>query len=257
MSADRAVRVSGDGRAPRRAFLRANPFPHPLTSGFFYREKMRAIHRVAPEREFATILEIGGGQSGLTALLYPRARIVNLDRVREYASAAPNARPALSFVCGDATMLPFAPASMDAVTCFDVLEHVGDDRRALDEALRVLRPGGALLVSSPNERWRFPYHAVMRALCPGEEAIMREWGHVRRGYALSRLDAMLALPHAGAASFITPWTAVSHDLAFSRLPGPLRTLACAAVAPVVWLASLFDDSGRGTETVALWIKTGG
>jgi hypothetical protein len=77
---------------------------------------------------------------------------------------------------------------------------------------------------------------------------------VRPGYALAQLDAMLALPHAAAASFITPWTAVSHDFAYSRLPAPVRQLACAAVAPVVWVASFFDDGRRGTETVALWIK---
>jgi SAM-dependent methyltransferase len=240
------------GRTTRRAFLRANPFPHPLTSGLFYREKMRAIHRVAPERDFPTILEIGGGGSGLTALLYPGARVVNLDPAREFAAAAPGS--SLAFVCGDATMLPLAAASVDAVTLFDVLEHVADDRRALAETLRVLRPGGVLLISSPNERWRFPYHPVMRALCPSEDAIMREWGHVRRGYTLPQLDSMLGLPHADAASFITPWTAVSHDLAFSRLPAPIRELACAVLAPVVWLAALVDDHRHGTETVAAWIK---
>jgi SAM-dependent methyltransferase len=240
------------GRATRRAFLRGNPFPHPLTSGLFYREKMRAIHRVAPDRDFPTILEIGGGRSGLTALLYPGARIVNLDRARELAGAAPNV--ALTFVCGDATMLPLAAASVDAVTLFDVLEHVDDDRRALEDALRVLRPGGALLISSPNERWRFPYHPIMRRLCPDEDAIMREWGHVRRGYALPALDSLVGVSHDGAASFITPWTAVSHDIAFSRLPAPIRELACAVLAPVVWLATLVGDGRRGTETVAVWIK---
>jgi SAM-dependent methyltransferase len=242
------------GRATRRAFLRANPFPHGLTSGFFYREKMRAIHRVAPERTFRTIVEIGGGQSGLTALLYPGARVVNLERAREYARASPNRRRAVTFVCGDATALPFPAGSVDAVTLFDVLEHVGDDATALHEALRVLRPGGALLISTPNERWRFPYHRAMRPLCPSATTIMADWGHVRRGYALEQLDGMLSLPHAAASSFITPWTAVSHDLAFSRLPAPVRHLTCAALAPVVWIASLFDDGRRGTETVAAWIK---
>src|SRR5262249_54074544 len=154
---------------------------------------------------------------------------------REYAHAA--ARP-LSFVCGDATHLPLASASVDAVTLFDVLEHVVDDAGALREALRVLRPGGALLISAPNERWRFPYYRFMRGLCPSDAAIMAEWGHVRRGYAVAQLDTMLALPHAAATSFISPWTAVSHDLAFSRLPEPLRRLACAAIAPLVWGASL-------------------
>ncbi len=60
-------------------FLTQNPFPHPLTLGFFYREKMRAIHRVAPDEPFDRILEVGGGRSGLTAMLYPRARVTNLD----------------------------------------------------------------------------------------------------------------------------------------------------------------------------------
>ena len=34
--------------ANRRAFLRGNPYPNPSTEGFFFQEKMRAIHRVVP-----------------------------------------------------------------------------------------------------------------------------------------------------------------------------------------------------------------
>ena len=60
-------------------FLSRNPFDSPRTFGFFYREKMRAIHRVAPDSPLTEILELGGGRSGLTRLLYPNARITNLD----------------------------------------------------------------------------------------------------------------------------------------------------------------------------------
>src|SRR4029453_15263679 len=88
----------------------------------------------------------------------------------------------------------------------------------------------------------------------GSGRAARGWGAARAGVVLAERDRILSLPHVVATSFCTPWTAVSHDLAFSRLPGALRLLGCAAVAPVVWVAALFDDGRRGTETVAAWIK---
>ena len=111
-------------KAPLNHFLSKNPFPRPLTQGFFYREKMRAIYRIAPEQNFQDILEIGGGQSGLTALLYPQTQVTNLDLNPEYANVPCNQQEGVSFVCGDATALPFNDNSFDAVTMFDVLEHI-------------------------------------------------------------------------------------------------------------------------------------
>ncbi|WP_292443703.1 hypothetical protein [Mesorhizobium sp.] len=50
-------------KAPLGQFLSRNPFPNGLTDGLFYREKMRAIHRVAPAAIEGPILEIGGGHT--------------------------------------------------------------------------------------------------------------------------------------------------------------------------------------------------
>lgn len=50
---------------------------------------------------------------------------------------------------GAAESLPFTDGAFDAACLFDVLEHVEDDRAALLEARRVLRPGGLLFVSVP------------------------------------------------------------------------------------------------------------
>jgi SAM-dependent methyltransferase len=49
----------------------------------------------------------------------------------------------------DVTRLSFTTGSFDAVLSFDVLEHVPDYRKALDEFFRVLKPGGTLLWSAP------------------------------------------------------------------------------------------------------------
>ncbi len=134
-------------KASRRRFLAENPFLRPRTEGFFYREKMAAIHAVAPDEPFNEILEVGGGRSSLTALLYPRAQVTNVDVNPEYAANPANRGELRRFVLADATHLPFARHRFDAVTMFDVLEHIPEHAAAVDEALRVLRPGGCLMVS--------------------------------------------------------------------------------------------------------------
>jgi len=51
---------------------------------------------------------------------------------------------------GDALRLPFADAAFDRVICAEVLEHVPDDRKAMAEIARVLKPGGTAAVTVPR-----------------------------------------------------------------------------------------------------------
>ena len=51
---------------------------------------------------------------------------------------------------GDATRLPFADATFDAVITSEVLEHVPDDTGALAEMVRVLTPGGVFAATVPS-----------------------------------------------------------------------------------------------------------
>jgi demethylmenaquinone methyltransferase/2-methoxy-6-polyprenyl-1,4-benzoquinol methylase len=78
-------------------------------------------------------------------------------------------RPDIDFIAGDATNLPFADGSFDAVTISFGLRNVTDPRKALAEMLRVTKPGGRLVIaefSSPvNPLWRTMYvEYLMRAL---------------------------------------------------------------------------------------------
>jgi len=52
----------------------------------------------------------------------------------------------------DVQALPYEDTSFDALICSHVLEHVPDDRRAMGELLRVLRPGGTALLMVPVDR---------------------------------------------------------------------------------------------------------
>ncbi|MBZ9668691.1 class I SAM-dependent methyltransferase [Mesorhizobium sp. ES1-3] len=237
-------------------FLSRNPFPNSLTDGLFYREKMRAIHRVAPVtiEGPGRILEIGGGRSGLASILYPKADIVTLDLDPELGKHQPDwARS--TFVCGDACDLPFPDDSFDVATLFDVLEHIEDDRSAAQEALRVVRPGGYVLVSTPHADWHYPYFRIMKSYCPHESELMQEWGHVRRGYRDPELAALFDSAPERRATFINPVTALFHDIAFSRLGRRRRNLLYALAAPITAVGyALHQRSTRGTETAFSWRK---
>lgn len=91
-------------------------------------------------------------------------------------------------VQGSALDLPFEDASFDRVIAAEVMEHIGDDRAALRELARVVRPGGVLAVTVP--RW-LP-ELVCWALTDEYHAPFVEGGHVRiyRESALrSRIEA--------------------------------------------------------------------
>jgi glycosyltransferase involved in cell wall biosynthesis len=59
---------------------------------------------------------------------------------------------------GDAHALPFPDAAFAAVICSEMLEHVPFDPRIFTELSRVLRPGGTLVVGTPDYgRWQWPF----------------------------------------------------------------------------------------------------
>lgn len=54
----------------------------------------------------------------------------------------------------DLTMTPWRDASFDAILCNHVLEHIPDDRQAMRELFRVLRPGGWAILQVPMDTRR-------------------------------------------------------------------------------------------------------
>src|SRR2546428_1298831 len=58
----------------------------------------------------------------------------------------------------DFHLLPLREKCIDLITCIDVLEHLSDDRKALGELVRILRPGGVLVVSVPAFKFLWGDH---------------------------------------------------------------------------------------------------
>lgn len=61
----------------------------------------------------------------------------------------------VKFLWGDIQRMPFNDNSLKKVILTEVLEHIPDDRKALTEIYRVLKPNGIILITVPN--WRFPF----------------------------------------------------------------------------------------------------
>ncbi len=118
-----------------------------------------ALAHVRPGRT----LDIACGSGYGTAMLgrqpgTARAYGVDIDREtliharRRYEDAA------LTFIEANGTMLPFCDASFDTIVSLETLEHIQDDRAFLRELVRVLRPDGVCILSTPNRHHSERHH---------------------------------------------------------------------------------------------------
>ena len=65
------------------------------------------------------------------------------------AAGEVSARAGARAISGDATAMPFGDGMFDRVIAAEVLEHILDDQRAMNELARVLRPGGLAAITVP------------------------------------------------------------------------------------------------------------
>jgi SAM-dependent methyltransferase len=107
------------------------------------------------------ILDAGCGTGGMLNHLRRFGSVVGLDFSDE-ALGFCRRRGLPHLARGSVERLPFADESFDLLTSFDVLYHMGveDDRLALGEFRRVLKPGGLLLLRLPAYDWLRGAHDV-------------------------------------------------------------------------------------------------
>jgi 2-polyprenyl-3-methyl-5-hydroxy-6-metoxy-1,4-benzoquinol methylase len=138
------------------------------------------------------------------------------------------------FTTGYAESMPFEDAAFDVVIMEDVLEHVTDPARTMDECCRVLRPRGLLIARFPSLRMLGAHHFDRAIVWPGLHYLlpMRHWAAGFNHYLLHNRHGTRFDPFSEVVS--TPYRkAVTRDLngmdlaAFRRIVErlPLRVLA--------------------------------
>lgn len=97
---------------------------------------------IASHKTSRYVLDVGSGRSPYKHL-FPNS--ISLDSHPESGAD----------IIGDALQLPVGDAQFEQVNCFELLEHVTDPQKCVDEIYRVLKPGGTLLLST---RFNFSVH---------------------------------------------------------------------------------------------------
>jgi SAM-dependent methyltransferase len=89
---------------------------------------------------------------------YPSANLIGIDLVGAGLRKAHEQLPAVRLLHADARALPLQSESLDAVVSANLLEHVPDDRQALGEIARVLRPGARAVIVVPAGPATYDYY---------------------------------------------------------------------------------------------------
>lgn len=158
------------------------------TRGAGFAERERAFLKEMLAGTKAPLLEIGAGEgSNLFHLAGDAARPglhVGLDAFVPKLHFAAAHVEGIACLAADAGALPFRDGSFATVLIRDVLHHLADPRRTLEEAVRVLRPGGQFILIEPNGR--NPLIRLQMALVEAERGAVRS----RKPWLRSLLDGL-------------------------------------------------------------------
>lgn len=115
------------------------------------------LDRYLPKDQSLKVLDVGCGTGYNVAELARYGTSQGVDMSAEALEFC-RRRGVNNVALHEADELPFPDQEFDLVTAFDVIEHIDDDRAALEEFRRVLKPRGYLLIYTPALPWMYNEH---------------------------------------------------------------------------------------------------
>lgn len=130
-------------------------------------------------------LDLGCGDGYFTDLLKRKDnRVVSVDIDKK------NIIRNSLFIIADAQDLPFKSHIFDQIVLTDVLEHIQNDKKSVEDIDRILKKNGSIALTIPTNNFKFPRFCFMRYVCPSEKWLMNSFGHVRNGYKLEEIEEL-------------------------------------------------------------------
>ncbi len=154
-----------------------------------------------PKKQNLDVLDIGCGAGNMIHHLAQYGRVKGIEVDPRPVKIAQER--GYDVRLGDATQtIPFSDASFDLVTALDVIEHVDGDENIMREAFRVLRPNGALLITTPAFQWLWSHNDELNAHKRRYTAKELREKMERAGFKINRLSYNFFLVFPLAASMI-------------------------------------------------------
>jgi SAM-dependent methyltransferase len=118
---------------------------------YWFRRHEVVYARLADRCADRDVLEAGCGEGyGADVIAGVARRVIGLDYDEATVAHVRARYPRVDMRHGNLASLPLADESVDVIVNFQVIEHLWDQSQFVAECLRVLRPGGVLLMSTPN-----------------------------------------------------------------------------------------------------------
>ncbi len=133
-----------------------------------FKARLDVLRKYFPEK--GTLLDVGCGVGHFLAQAEKQGwQVKGLD-ISPSAKIAAKETYGLNVEVGSLSDAPFASASFDVITLWDVIEHIREPIENLRQAHRLLKEKGILVLKTPNERGLFKQSALMLSRIFGERA---------------------------------------------------------------------------------------
>jgi len=125
--------------------------PGIVEENYWFRRHEVVYRRLVDRCRDRDVLEAGCGEGyGADLIADVARRVIGLDYDDSAVAHVRSRYPRVDVRQGNLAELPLPAESVDVVVNFQVIEHLWDQGQFIAECLRVLRPGGLLLISTPN-----------------------------------------------------------------------------------------------------------